>query len=85
MSGATHLTQGCQESARQAESQATARYQTGLATALEVADAQRVLAQAEIEDALARLQVRRALLLAAEASGDLTTFLAAVGGTGKRD
>jgi hypothetical protein len=35
-----------------------------------------LLAQAEIDDAVARLEVRRALLLLARASGDLGPFLA---------
>jgi outer membrane protein TolC len=63
-------------SARAAEQQALARYQSGLAPVVDVADAERVLAQAEIDDAVARLEVRRALLLFARASGDLGPFLA---------
>jgi outer membrane protein len=62
--------------ARVAEQQAVARYKTGLAPIVDVADAQRLLTQAEIDDAVARLQVRRALLLLARASGDLGPFLA---------
>lgn len=62
--------------ARAAEQQATARYKTGLAPVVDVADAQRILAQAEIDDAVARLEVRRALLLFARASGDLRPFFA---------
>jgi outer membrane protein TolC len=61
--------------ARAAEAQATARYRSGLATVVEVAEAQRLLAQAEIEDAVARLSVRRAELLVARAIGDLGPFL----------
>jgi len=63
-------------SARVAQQQALARYQSGLAPVVDVADAQRVLAQAEIDDAVARLEVRRALLLFSRASGDLGPFLA---------
>jgi outer membrane protein TolC len=63
-------------SATAAAQQALARYQSGLAPVVDVADAQRVLAQAEIDDAVARLEVRRALLLLARASGDLGPFLA---------
>jgi outer membrane protein TolC len=63
-------------SAKAAEQQALARYQSGLAPVVDVADAERVLAQAEIDDAVARLEVRRALLLLARASGDLGPFLA---------
>jgi outer membrane protein TolC len=62
--------------ARTAEQQAVARYKTGLAPVVDVADAQRVLVQAEIDDAVARLDVQRARLLLARASGDLGPFLA---------
>jgi len=68
------------EAARAAESQATARYRSGLAGVVEVADAQRVLAQAESEDAVARLNVRRVELLLARAIGDLGPFLDGVRG-----
>lgn len=63
------------ESARAAERQARARYEAGLATLAEVADAQRLLTQAEIDDSLARLSVWRATLGIAVARGDLTPFL----------
>jgi outer membrane protein TolC len=63
-------------SAQAAAQQALARYQSGLTPVVDVADAERVLAQAEIDDAVARLEVRRALLLLARASGDLGPFLA---------
>jgi outer membrane protein TolC len=62
--------------ARAATDQATARYQAGLANIDEVAEAQRLLAQAEIDDALARLGVWRALLGVATAAGDLQPFIA---------
>jgi outer membrane protein TolC len=64
------------QAARDAESQARARYQNGLATVIEVAEAQRVLAQAEADDAVARLGLWRALLATAQTRGDLTPFLA---------
>jgi outer membrane protein TolC len=63
------------EAAKLGETQATARYQAGLAPIVEVADAQRLLLQAEIEDNLARLTVWRALLGQAFAQGDLQPFL----------
>ena len=47
-------------SARAALQQATARYQSGLAPIDDVAQAQRLLVQAQIDDALARLNVWRA-------------------------
>ena len=62
--------------ARAATDQATARYQSGLGNIDEVAEAQRLLTQAEIDDALARLGVWRALLGVAVAAGDLQPFIA---------
>src|SRR5581483_1404347 len=59
--------------------QATARYQSGLGTIDQVAEAQRLLTQAEIDDALARLGVWRGLLGLATAAGDIQPFLAEVG------
>jgi len=63
-------------SARTALQQAAARYQSGLAPIDEVAQAQRLLVQAQIDDALARLNVWRALLGVATARGDIQPFLA---------
>jgi outer membrane protein TolC len=62
--------------ARAAVGQATARYQSGLGNIDEVAEAQRLLTQAEIDDALARLGVWRGLLGVATAAGDIQPFLA---------
>jgi outer membrane protein len=56
--------------------QATARYEAGLGAVVELADAQRLLTQAQIDDALARLSVWRALLSVAAAAGDIQQFLA---------
>lgn len=61
--------------AQQSEMQARARYDAGLATILEVAEAQNLLAQADVQDQLARVDVWRALLAAAAAQGDLGPFL----------
>ena len=61
--------------ARTAEQQATARYRAGLGTLIEVAEAQRMLTQAEIDDSLARLNVWRALLGVYAVSGDIAPFL----------
>jgi outer membrane protein len=66
------------EAARVTEQQVRARYQAGLATVVDVADAHRLLAQAEIEDSLARLRVWRALLAVATSQGDLGPFLQGV-------
>lgn len=63
------------EAARQAEQQATARYKAGLSSVVDVAEAERLLTQAEIDDGLARLAVWRALLARANAQGDLQPFL----------
>ncbi len=62
--------------ARVATQQATARYQAGLENIDGLAEAQRLLTQAEIDDALARLNVWRGLLGIATAAGDLQPFLA---------
>jgi outer membrane protein TolC len=66
------------EAARQSESQARARYQAGLGTLVDVADAQGLLAHAEVTDQLARIDVWRASLALAVAEGDLGPFVAAV-------
>jgi outer membrane protein TolC len=66
-------------SARTATQQATARYQAGLGTINEVAEAQRLLTQAEIDDALARLSIWRGLLGVAAAAGDIQPFVAEAG------
>lgn len=61
--------------ARQSETQARARFDAGLASIVEVADAQGLLAAAEVQDELARVDVWRALLAVAVAHGDLTPFV----------
>jgi len=61
--------------ARAATEQATARYQSGLGNIDEVAEAQRLLTQSEIDDALARLNVWRGLLGVATAAGDIQPFV----------
>jgi outer membrane protein len=65
--------------ARAAAQQAAARYQAGLGNIDEVAEAQRLVSQAEIDDALARLGVWRGLLGLAIAAGDIQPFVAEVG------
>jgi len=66
-------------SARTAMQQATARYQSGLSPIDDVAQAQRLLVQAQIEDALARLNVWRAMLQVFSARGDIQPVVAEVG------
>jgi len=63
------------EAARLGETQATARYKAALAPIVDVAEAERLLLQAEIEDNLARLTVWRAMLGEALAQGDVQPFL----------
>ncbi|WP_051669837.1 TolC family protein [Bryobacter aggregatus] len=63
------------DAARHLTEQARARYQSGLGTALEVADAHRRLAQAEIDDSLARLGTWRAKLALFAATGNLSPLL----------
>ena len=64
--------------ARAATQQATARYESGLGAIDQVAEAQRLLTQAEIDDALAHLGIWRGLLEVAAAAGDLQPFIAEV-------
>ena len=64
------------EAARQAETQARARYQAGLTNLVEVAEAEGLLAQAERDDAVARISVWQALFNVAVAQGNLEPFLA---------
>ena len=68
--------------ARQSEAQASARYRAGLASIVEVADTQGLLAQAEYQDAAARIEVWRTLLADAVAHGDLTPFVNLVSSSG---
>ncbi len=65
------------EAARAAERQASARYRAGLGALADVAEAQRLLTNAEIDNALARLGVWRGMLAMAIAQGDLEGFLKA--------
>jgi outer membrane protein len=71
------------EAARASERQARARYESGLANLTELADAQRLLTQSDIDDALARLNIWRASLAIASAKGDLQPFLEQVSKTGQ--
>ena len=61
--------------ARDSEIQQQARYKSGLATVVDVSAAESTLAQAEGDDALARINVWRGLAGVAEARGDLAPFL----------
>jgi len=63
------------KAARETLTRAQVRYEYGLTNVVEIADAQRLQAQAEIDDAVARLSVWRAMLGAARLQGDLKPFL----------
>ena len=70
--------------ARQTEAQARARYDAGLASLVDVADAQNLLATAEYQHAAAHVDVWRAWLAHALAQGDLIPFLDRVRSAGGR-
>ena len=63
------------KAAQDAERLTRERYKYGLATVTEVADTERLLTQSEIDLGVARLNVWRALLVAARLQGDLQPFL----------
>jgi outer membrane protein TolC len=63
------------KAARETLERVRVRYEYGLTTVVEVADAQRLMAQAEADDAIARLGVWRALLAAARLQGSLQPFI----------
>lgn len=61
--------------AQQSERQALARFQAGVGHIVDVAEAQSLLVQAQIDDSLARLSIWRALAQLAAAQGDIAPFL----------
>lgn len=63
------------KSAEETLTRAKVRYEYGLTNIVEVADAQRLTAQAEIDAAVAKLAVWRAMLAAAKLQGDVKPFL----------
>ncbi len=65
------------EAARALETQAQARYKAQLGTVIDVAEAQRLLRQAEVDDGLALLGVWRALFALAAAQGEMDELLTA--------
>src|SRR5216683_2440348 len=78
LEGARHVAENTPlelDAARTTENQERARYQAGLATLVDVADAQSLLVQAETENALARLAVWQNLASVAASQGDLQPFL----------
>lgn len=69
------------QAARDTDVQARARYDAGLTSVIEVAEAQRLLAQAEAESAVANLAVWRALLAQTVARGDMQPLLDLIAAT----
>jgi outer membrane protein len=63
------------EAARQTEIQSRERYKVGLNTVVDVAEAQRLLVEAEVDNAVAQVNVWRAELALAGAAGDLKPFV----------
>jgi outer membrane protein TolC len=63
------------QAARDAETQARARYDAGLTNIVEITEAQSLLIQAEIDDSLARLAVWNDIASLTAAQGDLQPFL----------
>src|SRR5215510_6427266 len=61
--------------AQETMTRAKTRYEFGLADITEMTDAQRLLAQTEIDDSVAKIAVWRAMLAAAKLQGDLKPFL----------
>jgi outer membrane protein TolC len=66
--------------ARESEAQARARFDAGLASIVEVAETQALLATAEYQEAAARVDVWRALLAQAVATDAMDAFVARVRG-----
>lgn len=63
------------KAATEAELRARTRYKFGLGTIEEVADAERMLARAEVQDAIAKVSVWKALLAIANSRGSVKPFL----------
>jgi outer membrane protein len=64
------------DAARASEAQARARYEAGLASIVEIAEAQSLLAQAEYQHGAAQVDVWRAALAQAVAAGDVAPLIA---------
>jgi outer membrane protein len=65
----------------ESETQSKTQYEASLTTIVEVADAEGLLARAESDDAIARVNVWRSLFTLAAAQGDLQPFLGMLKGT----
>ena len=78
LEGARHVAENTPvelNAARTTETQERSRYQAGLATLIDVAEAQSLLVQAETDDAVARLAVWQNFASVAAAQGDLGPFI----------
>jgi outer membrane protein TolC len=64
--------------AKDNESKALTRYRTGLCNIVEVAEAERILERAQVEDAVAEVRVWRSILAVSYAQGDLRPFMSLV-------
>jgi outer membrane protein TolC len=70
------------QAARQNEIKVLERYEAGLTNMVAVAEAERILAEAEVEDALAWIEVWRSILALGYVQGDLKPFLQLVSAAG---
>lgn len=66
------------QSAKENEIKILERYQQGLTNMVAVAEAERILAEAEVEDAIAQVEVWRSVLSLGYVQGDLKPFLSLV-------
>jgi outer membrane protein TolC len=66
------------EAARENEVKVLERYKAGLTNMVSVAEAERILAKAEVEDALAQVEVWRSILAVGYVQGNLKPFLSLV-------
>jgi outer membrane protein TolC len=66
------------QAARENEIKILERYQQGLTNMVAVAEAERILAEAEVEDAIAQVEVWRSVLALGYVQGDLKPFLSLV-------
>ncbi len=73
------------EAADAAAKQAQARYEAGLATVAQVAEANQILADSKVKEAVANVGVWKALLAVANVQGNLQPFLKAADGATRRE
>jgi outer membrane protein TolC len=70
------------QSAKENEIKVLERYRQGLTNMVAVAEAERILAEAEVEDAIAQIEVWRSILALGYVQGDLKPFLSLVAAAG---